>query len=201
MHNNLGGDYSKIIIGGFSQGAAVALYVAAKLKAEKYSDWFDSEVSRSISSGSSSSTKSRRARENSSNSTDSQEEFEFDQHYTKANRDRFKDLKSIKNTSSESTDNEEGKCVDTSVGAVIFWSGFHLFDKPEKEIFRNNKFPIFVYHGVFDEMIDCDYSLRPFMKLLKKHKDIEINTEEIGHMVSFDEWFQIQNFIHNICWK
>ena len=96
---------------------------------------------------------------------------------------------------------EETKTTDTSLGAVIFWSGFHLFKKPYNEIYKTNTFPIFVYHGLYDKMIDWDYSIKPFMKLYKSKYDVEINSEEIGHTMSEREWRLIRNFIYRVYHK
>ena len=186
------------MIGGFSQGAAVALYVAAKLKVEEYFDDSDNEIISRSSKRNSKSIK-RRVKRHHRNSIDDQEIL--DKYYAKTHRSRFKDLTSIKNKEREDIESEEDKNEDASVGAVIFWSGLHLFKKPEKEIFKINKFPIFVWHGIYDEMVDWDYSIRPFMKLSKDYPDIEVNTEEMGHTMSNDEWIQIQNFIQKISWR
>ena len=49
---------------------------------------------------------------------------------------------------------ETKKRNNNNLGAVIFCSGFLLFKNPSTEIFKINQFPIFVYHGEYDDMIN-----------------------------------------------
>ena len=92
-------------------------------------------------------------------------------------------------------ESEQQENNGVSLGAVIFLSGLLLYKQPEKEIFKYNKFPIFVYHGTDDDMIDCEYTIEPFQKLFESNDEIELYTEEITHTVSETEWYRLKKYL------
>ena len=181
----LGGDYSKIMIGGFSQGAAVALYVASTLKncSNEVTNCQGScqielcnpvEIKNAID-----------FKENTDQEQSSKQNLEVDPSIDVENSNVVDHNKLI-------------KPKDTNVGCVIYCSGLHLFKNPENEIYKLNKFPIFVYHGVYDDMIDWDYSIRPFLRMSDKHPEIEVNTENMRHGFCDNEWEQMKKFIEKV---
>ena len=154
VRENLGGDYSKLMIGGFSQGAALALYVASNLTPDESAESSDGPIRKKKDE-----KKSKRGpMVKSEYQSQFDEPFTRNKYYNKSSEmqvdDQLNEKSHFRKIKNEDDDIKEIKKFNINLGAVIFCSGFLLFKNPSTEIFRINQFPIFVYHGVYDDMIN-----------------------------------------------
>ena len=203
VQNNLGGDYSKLFIGGFSQGAGVALYIASKLTID--SKYFNKNVKEKYSGVKYASYQKDVYQSNSKSRSKSL-------HYSKISSGVNAPKPSYPIIGSEYFNSykypaykpkgvqhfEESKETNANLGGVIFWSGLLLFKNPTKDIFKLNKFPIFVYHGTHDQMIDCEYTVEPFYSLQDKGYNIDIHVvKKQEHTMDNKEWSYIKKFLKN----
>ena len=197
VRENLGGDYSKLMIGGFSQGAALALYIASKLTPDKSTKSRDGPI-RKNEKESKWETKVKFEYQSKFEASFLRSKFDNKSSEMKVNyqlNGTFYIKQKIKN---EGDNIEETKKSDHNLGAVIFCRGFLLFKNPSTEIFKINKFPIFVYHGAHDEIIKWEDTVEPFLEYFDDNNNVFVYTEKIEHKMDRKVWMLIKKFLKHI---